>query len=555
MPSHRLPCFAAGLLALAMLAAPAGQGLAPPRPQGVFSAGTTLVPLDVRVVDRSGQPVTDLQQSDFTILEDGLPQRIDHFSTQAFVPDAPPPVPTRPRRAADAFEFTSNRSRTFLIVLGRGRLQPPSKGVDAMRHLVGSRLLPQDQVAVLAWNRATDFTTDHDAVLRVLERFKLAHEGLEMRIVLWERSLQSFFNPGELPTDIQRDIDAVFGGSRAARAIAGPELERARTDEAEFGRPGGDLDAALDHSPIILQDVTALYLGVAYLRHLAGEKHLVYVSEFGVSLRGMDGDQHLGRMAADARVVLDIIHAGGVPFGMSNGLSRHPPGLGMPQAMTGRNLASLTGGSFYHHKFPNASMDVDAMDAATRFQYLLGYYPSNAEWNGKYRRIEVNVNRPGLTVLHRDGYFGRRDTGSLERKNLLVFSRVAGAAAFERPIADVPVTADRAVVAMSGATGQVQVDVTIDASRLSFEDVNGRHHGSIEIAVFCAGRRDEAVGESWQTVEMAYRDEDLAAVKRAGFRHTVTMPVTALPQNAKIVVYDYGSDLVGTKVTPITRVR
>jgi hypothetical protein len=57
--------------------------------QDVFRAGVTMVPIDVRAFDRNRRPVTDLALEDFEILEDGVPQRIAHFSTQAFTPSGP----------------------------------------------------------------------------------------------------------------------------------------------------------------------------------------------------------------------------------------------------------------------------------------------------------------------------------------------------------------------------------------------------------------------------------------------------------------------------------
>src|SRR5262245_59436656 len=188
-------------IAACILAAGALRAQAPPTPQDqtVFRAGTTLVPVDVRAVGKDRRPVTDLREQDFTIFEDGVPQRIGHFSTQAFAAEPRPSAPTRPARAADALELTSFNSRTFLIVLGRGRLQDPSAGVDAMVHLMHDVALPQDHIAVLAWNRATDFTTDRDNVLRVLDRFRRVHVGLEGRILLWEKSLQRWSDPRHFP--------------------------------------------------------------------------------------------------------------------------------------------------------------------------------------------------------------------------------------------------------------------------------------------------------------------------------------------------------------------
>src|SRR6266404_1430376 len=44
--------------------------------------GTALVVLDVSVVDPSNKPVMDLKQDDFSVTEDKVPQKIDHFSKE-----------------------------------------------------------------------------------------------------------------------------------------------------------------------------------------------------------------------------------------------------------------------------------------------------------------------------------------------------------------------------------------------------------------------------------------------------------------------------------------
>src|SRR5207253_1209547 len=54
----------------------------------VFRGGTTVVPLDVRVLDKQGRPITDLTAADFSVVEDGAPQRIAHFERQNLAADA-----------------------------------------------------------------------------------------------------------------------------------------------------------------------------------------------------------------------------------------------------------------------------------------------------------------------------------------------------------------------------------------------------------------------------------------------------------------------------------
>jgi len=178
--------------AMGMVAMAAQQAASPSIPQTppassqqqlppTFRTGVVIVPVDVRVLDRNGKPVTDLTQADFTVLEDGAPQEIRHFSARGLAPAPVPPEAKPAVRTASSSPTQTQSSRIFLIVLGRGRLQYPSKGVDAVIHFVRNRLLPQDQVAVMAFNRASEFTTNRAATLQVLERFKSRHEDIEAK--------------------------------------------------------------------------------------------------------------------------------------------------------------------------------------------------------------------------------------------------------------------------------------------------------------------------------------------------------------------------------------
>src|SRR5580765_8582541 len=45
----------------------------------IFRAGINYVRVDVIISDKAGNPVADLQASDFEVAEDGKPQKIDTF--------------------------------------------------------------------------------------------------------------------------------------------------------------------------------------------------------------------------------------------------------------------------------------------------------------------------------------------------------------------------------------------------------------------------------------------------------------------------------------------
>jgi Ca-activated chloride channel homolog len=51
-----------------------------PEPEEVIRIDTELVNLNVRVIDRNNRPINNLQQREFQIFEDGVPQKIEFFS-------------------------------------------------------------------------------------------------------------------------------------------------------------------------------------------------------------------------------------------------------------------------------------------------------------------------------------------------------------------------------------------------------------------------------------------------------------------------------------------
>lgn len=555
-----------------------------PAPQPVFRSGTSLVPLDVRVLDRQGRPVTDLREADFSIAEDRVPQEIRHFSVQQLTPERDEPEGPLVRRHVQSAELAPRNYRVFLIYLGLGDLRGPSEGVDGVRHLVKDLLLPQDRVAVLAWNRATDFTTNHDGVLAVIDRFKAGYRKVDRAITDWASSPAFIYGSREMPFYIQRDIDAVIAGPEAApmrtvnaQLVASVDVERAILDDFHllngprddvFSRfrleQLGNLSDFMRNTALTFRDEANLYAGIEYLRHLEGEKHLVWLTEYGLrrSLhQPVEWDDSLARAAADARVVMNVIRAGGTEsvggFRAESSSPASPQSVAMAAASSllpaavSRALASETGGRSDANRFASSSIAADYIDRASRFQYLLGYYPTNADWNGGYRHVRVTVARPDVTVLVRRGYYARNDDGPLDRKSVVVYGRIIAAAgdARENPDLGMQVTARQ-----SGGRGIVTVEGLIDVNRVLFERVGDRQQASLEVAIYALDRGQRKVGELRHTLELSYADERLAEVRRAGAPVTFAIPVTAAADTLKVIVYDFAGDLTGSRnLTVATR--
>jgi VWFA-related protein len=589
---------ATALCALLVLAALLGAAPQQRPPAATFRSRISVVPVDVRVIDADGKPIAGLRAEDFTILEDGKPQEVRHFSEYQLTAEQPEPGAAPAIRGAPGAEVAPPKQRVFLFVMGRGRLDEPSKAMDATLRFVREQLLPQDQVALLAWNRATRFTNDHRKVLATLERFKKGHLEVEALLAQQFSGLQAMYGGREPSAAAQKAIDEVFGapgGATARKVAAAPVTDGTRlaadtrrdaesllnaemvsthilaspfdeTSQLDAARLGMSLDEYVETALVRDQDLANLYTGIEYMRYLEGEKHLVYLTQNGIYLQRVEDDLGLAAMANDARVVLDTIQVGGIagPPPVSAGgtrsvqeqLDRYPKRMvtAPPQQMfaiqTLKLVSELTGGVSSVMSY--ASTGLDRIDQTTRSGYLLAYYPSNANWDGKYRKIEVKVNRPGARVLFRHGYYGRDQLVPLDRKAFITFNRVSAAAYNDRPMNDIPVKL-RAVVtgAGPGSAGEAVVEVTVDVSRIGFLSEADRRVASLDIDIFCGDDKENLVGETWEKADLRLFDATYQRLLKTGLVHTARIPLKDKPRYVKAVVYDYAADMLGSAVVTV----
>jgi VWFA-related protein len=556
----------------------------PPQQPPSFRSRVTMIPIDVRVIDRDGKPITDLKQDDFTIVEDGVQQSIRHFSTQALsadplVPGTPDALPEL-RKAFGPTVVPQNK-RVFLLLLGRGRMQGPSKELPALIDFVRTRLLPQDHLAVLGYNRATDFTTDHRKIGTVLERYKARHERIEAMLAQHFSGLQVEYGSPAIPPTIQAEIDAVFEGVLRPREIVPGQMtdqaqiaedarrtsDQLRRAEELAGREGGLPDptatATAERMDMSFDDFGNLIAGINYLRYLDGEKHLVFVTPRGLSLQRAETGRGIAAVASDARIAIDIIFTGGVvgappPRFVGPLHDRRLVMLPLPgpaavfeqtfMASAARETARLTGGEAT--AFRRADYALNRIDLATRFQYLLGYYPSNAAWDGKYRQVAVKVNRPGATALYRRGYFATEQLASFDRKTFVTQNRILAAGRYQGAIADIPVTLEPPVVT---SPTEMRIQGTIRAPRAKFTEVDGRHTATFDLVIYCGDAKGAVIGEVHKIVELKLMDTSYAAFLRDGAVFSGTVVFSGKPDYVKVVVYDYASDLLGSTTVKVKK--
>jgi len=80
-----------------------------------------------------------------------------------------------------------------------------------------------------------------------------------------------------------------------------------------------------------------------------------------------------------------------------------------------RELAEMTGGIASVNTNSLTKTFEQVVQANSRY-YVLGYYPPTHQRDGRFHKIEVKVNRPGLRVAARRGYASPRGKNAEERK-------------------------------------------------------------------------------------------------------------------------------------------
>jgi VWFA-related protein len=478
-----------------------------------FRAGVTLVPIEVRAIDKDGNPVTDLTAADFVIREAGRLQEVAHFravSLEALAPDTP--------------------GRTFLIVLGRGRLNQPTRALQALIDFVRSKSLPQDRIGVAAYLRVIEPTTDHDAVARFLETYRDRHETTDSML-----NDDARHNTWPLPR-------VVGPNTRAAMDAAFLESKLVIRD-----LPGGAGDAMSRYN-----DFNYLRKALEYLRLLDVEKHAIMVSQdpFGMGLVHDDPLKNFWfRLATGARTALTYVHAGGITSPRINagaGLSTRSLDAGLIKDYA--LVADQTGGLAAFYKF--ADQPLTALDRMTRHHYLLGYYPTQQIAPTEYRAIEITPTRPGVRLLYRHGYLAEvpPDRPDDYRRTVTETRLQDGAYRVLHPWPNLTggiwwlmrLKAPKWTGSRDG--GQVRVDVSFDPLWTTFVKEGDGYLTDMDLVLIADDAKRNVLSERRLKLNIRLSAAEFARTKREWLTYGATIDVKTRPAHLRAVLYDFEAD-------------
>jgi VWFA-related protein len=377
-----------------------------PAQQPTFRAGINFVRVDAIVTDKQGNPVGDLKQTDFEVLEDGKPQTIEQFRFVKVDGTAPPETPAPIRTRADEERAAANDdARIFVFFLDdyHVRLGNSMAARKPLAEFVQNSLGPNDLVAVmypLTPLDAVSLTRDHQSVIRALEKFEGRKFNYEPRNSTEQRYA---LYPAETVERIRRQV------SLSALEGVSVKLGALREGRKAVIVVSEGYTAVL---PPQMRDPVATMPGLGNPNRrnpMAGENSAMEDrAEFIGQIDVQQEMQEVFNAANRSNTAFYTVDPRGLATGEFDinenvGMQRSSQSLRQTQD-TLRVLADETDGRAFVNRndFGKAMKQIVADSSA---YYLIGYNSTQAPQDGKFHEIKVRVKRPGADVRARKGYW------------------------------------------------------------------------------------------------------------------------------------------------------
>lgn len=539
------------LALLAVVGAPAQQPAAQAPSQDdqvTFKVEINYVEVDAAVFDRQGAFVRDLRREDFEVLEDGVVQDVTAF-TQVDIPiERAEPAPLQARTVIEPDVVSNSRpfdGRLYVIILDdkhTAALRSPLVR-KAAAQFITRYMADNDLAAVISTSGTTgatqEFTTNKRLLLRAVDKFigqKLRSET-EERLDEYQRQRGIPRGEGDAltriddPLDMQRGYDARVSLDALARISDWVGSIRGRRKAIVFFSEGIDYNI-FDFNR---REATTIQ---EKMRDVIASATRSNVSIYSIDPRGLTtlGDE-------------SINVSGGFPEDPSLNLSMQSFNESLRLSQDNlRSLAEETGGfaAVNQNDFSNAFSRVVKDSSA---YYVLGYYPKNDRRDGRFRRIEVRVKRPGVEVRSRRGYTaprGKAPSPPKAPKDDATSPQVREA--LDSPLPLGGMTLNVFAAPFKSAAPNTAVSVTIEAAGndFGFEQKDGKFVSDFEVSTIAIDEQGKIRGGDRSVVNFALKPENRERFARGGVRISTRLQVPPGRYQLRVAARESGTGRVGS---------
>jgi VWFA-related protein len=395
------------VLVAAFAVVPVSAAQDPEAQQPVFRADVNLIEMDVSVLDRNRRPVRGLTMEDFTVLEDGRPQQVvavAHVDLAEHDPARSARMRYVPRDVA-ANDLSDQLGDGRLVAIVIDDVNLPADDPDIVRQAretaryIVDQLGPSDMAAVVyAYNagRTQDFTNDRAKLLDAIDRFQPA-------VLDWVGPTPA--GAGPAAGDMQQWSPTLARSPCMRGEPAVPTLD---TVASRLATAPGRRKALMFISVGVALSLSATDSCGAQLadvmKNVFRKAQRANVNIHGIDPGGVGGYQQYVRTRMAQRGAEPNIP----------GRRRVPRNLRTLQDFM-RVLADQTGGRAVINT-DAIEMSIEQILAEDRVYYLVGYESANGAPDGRFRKVEIRVNRPGVSVRSRAGYWAPNKGDVVDRR-------------------------------------------------------------------------------------------------------------------------------------------
>jgi VWFA-related protein len=389
-----------------------------------------VVPVVVR--DSQGRTVGDLKREDFQVFDKKTPQVISGFSIERRVEvqsfgatqdsaTANPGVSQTPAPAPNHPPATPQRFLVFLfddMHVTPGDLMPLRKAATKM---VAGSLAESDLAAVVSMSgTSSGMTRDRaklqDAIMK-LQPHSLYHTVRRNcpDIGYYEADrIMNKFDPMATDTAIRTTLVCCACDKKAAEVL----VESASREALQVG------DADVRNSLGFIREI------VRKMGAMPGQRTLILVSPgfLTITPEALAEESQIVDLATHSDVTINTVDARGLYTTNLDASERskatveanrteaqyHADTMGLNEDVMAE-FAAGTGGTFFHNS-NDLEGGLEAVTVAPEYEYVLVLSLQNVKQDGKYHPLTVKVDKDGLTVVARRGYFAPKPENSKTRK-------------------------------------------------------------------------------------------------------------------------------------------
>ena len=519
---------------------PARQAPQPPaQTPPTFRVEVNYVEIDARAADAQGNFVSDLTENDFQILEDGARQTIKVF-TRVNVPierqDGPlfKTAPIDPDVASNREEFNG---RVFALVLDdlETDFRRSTRLKRAARQFIERYIGANDLAAIIytggVSNYGQEFTNSRARLIASVEKFsgnKLPSEYMS--------KLDDYYRAQQLQQQ-PRDTNLAERGHKARNSLITlknlaqylSNVRGRRKAVVWFGE-GIDYDTDNPFTPDgnILRET---------MKDAIAEATRAGVSFYGVDARGLGAGQD------------EAIDIGGLP---ADDPDFNSPSTAIQnevrRAQDSMRVLSEETGGFAIINQNDFSTGFQRIIADNSSYYVLGYYPTNDKRDGRFRKVEVRVTRPGVKVQARNGYSAPKGkpAAASAKSDPKVPAEILDALANPVPSAGVGLSVFAAPFVGPGSKASVALTIELAPSTLRFVEQNGKFNEDIELHVLAIDASGKMQDGGLTTVPLRLSAANHDAVAANGFRVLRRLTVPPGRYQIRVAAKESNGSGVGT---------